>query len=97
MITHIVLFKLIDKSPENIRKTRDVLAGLWGRVPQIRRLEVGADVVRSERSYDLALVAGFSTLSDLEAYQSHPAHVEVLEYMKKVKESSITVDYESGQ
>lgn len=97
MITHIVLFKLIDRSPENISKTREALYGLWGRVPQIRRIEVGVDLVRSERSYDLALVAWFSTLSDLEAYQSHPAHVEVLEYVKKVKESSITVDYESGQ
>ncbi len=97
MITHIVLFKLIDRNPENIRRTREALDGLWGRVPQLKRLEVGVDVVRSERSYDLALVAEFSTLSDLEAYQSHPAHVEVLEYMKKVKESSITVDYESGR
>lgn len=97
MITHIVLFKLIDRSPENIRRTREALNGLWGRVPQLKRLEVGVDVVRSERSYDLALVAEFSTLSDLEAYQAHPAHVEVLEYMKKVKDSSIAVDYESGR
>ena len=95
MITHIVVFKLKEPSPENIRKTKEALEGLWGKVPQLKRLEVGTDVVRSARSYDIALVAGFSTLSELEAYRSHPAHLEVLERINKVRESSITVDYES--
>jgi Stress responsive A/B Barrel Domain len=62
MITHIVCFKLKDRSAESVEKTRQVLLGLRGKVPQLRRLEVGADVVRSERSYDLALTATFDSM-----------------------------------
>ena len=95
MITHIVFFKLKDASPENIEKTRDVLQGLEGNVPKLRSLEVGVDVIRSERSYDIALIAKFDSLEDLNAYQTHPVHVKVGEYINSVKESAVAVDYES--
>ena len=92
MITHIVLFKLIDR--RNAQKARDVLLGMKGRIPQLRHLEAGSDVLHSERSYDLALVTKFDSMEDLKAYQAHPVHVEVLKYMTSVRESSVTVDYE---
>lgn len=95
MITHIVFFKLRDRSEENIRKTRDVLASMEGKIPQLRSLEVGIDVVRSERSYDLALVAKFDSLEDLKLYNDHPVHQEVLKYIATVKDVSLAVDYES--
>lgn len=95
MITHIVFFKLKDASPENIEKTRNMLQGLKGNVPQLRHIEVGVDVIHSERSYDIALIAKFDSLKDLNAYQTHPAHVKVGEYINSVKESAVAVDYES--
>lgn len=95
MITHVVLFKLADKSPEAVRKVVDVLLGLKGKVPQIRSLEAGTDVLRSQRSYDIALIAKFDSLKDLDAYQVHPRHKEVEDYIAKVKESIAVVDYAS--
>lgn len=95
MITHIVFFKLKDRSEENIKKTRGVLAAMEGKIPQLRSLEVGVDIVRSERSYDLALVAKFDSLEDLQLYNDHPVHQEVIEYIAKVKDVSLAVDYES--
>lgn len=93
MITHVVLFKLND--PSNIQKTREVLMGMDGKIPQIRDLEVGVDVVRSQRSYDLALITRFDSMEDLQAYQVHPVHVEVLNYITSVRESVVAVDYNS--
>ena len=61
MITHIVLFKLKDRRPEEITKARKKLMELAGRVPQLRSFEVGADIVRSERAFDLALLAAFDS------------------------------------
>ena len=95
MITHIVLFKLKDPSPENLEKTRAVLASLSGKIPQLRHLEVGADLLRTDRSYDLALVARFDSLEDLNAYQVHHEHQQVIKYMLSVRESAVAVDYES--
>lgn len=95
MITHVVLFRLKDRSPENIDKAKKVLEGLSGMVPVLRHLEVGVDLVKSERSYDIALTAKFDSLKDLDEYQNHPFHQEVAGYMAGVRESAIAVDYES--
>jgi hypothetical protein len=95
MITHIVLFKLIDRSPGSVEKARDVLLGMKGKIPQLRHLEVGIDKIHSERSYDLALVTKFDSLKELQAYQAHPVHIEVAKYMTSVRESAVAVDYES--
>ncbi len=95
MITHIVCFKLKDRSPEHIAQVRDRLLTLDGNVPQLRHLEVGVDFIRSDRSYDLALVAKFDSAEDLQAYQVHPYHVEIANYLAGLRESAVAVDYES--
>ena len=95
MITHVVLFKLKDSSQKNVEKARDVLLGMKGKIPLLRHLEVGMDIVNSERSYDLALITRFDSMDDLKSYQIHPIHLEVAKYINSVKEASIAVDYES--
>lgn len=96
MITHIVLFKLADPSPENLTLTRNKLLSMDGKVDLLRHLEVGVDVIRSERSYDIALTTRFDSLEDLQAYQIHPYHAgEVVPHMKSVCSAIVAVDYES--
>ncbi|MGA2959810.1 MAG: Dabb family protein [Thermodesulfobacteriota bacterium] len=94
MIMHIVLFKLKDRRPEEVAKGRKKLMELAGRVPQLRSFEVGADIVRSERAFDLALLATFDSLADLQAYQVHPHHVQVGNHMRGLAETIVSVDYE---
>ena len=93
MITHVVLFKLKDRSPQSIEKAKDVLLGLKGKIPFLRYLEVGTDVLHSERSYDIALITKFDSMEDLQAYQVHPVHLEVAKYITAVRESAIAVDF----
>jgi hypothetical protein len=94
MITHIVLFRL--KDPAKIAEARGVLLGMEGKIAELRHLEAGTDVIRSERSYDLALVTKFDSLADLQAYQVHPHHAGiVVPYMKENCSSVVAVDYES--
>jgi len=96
MITHIVLFKLTDPNAENLTTTRNKLLSMEGNIDLLRHLEVGVDVIRSERSYDIALTTRFESLSDLQAYQIHPYHAgEVVPHMKSVCSSIVAVDYES--
>ncbi|MFS1512125.1 Dabb family protein [Chengkuizengella sp. SCS-71B] len=94
MIKHIVFFKLKDGSQQNIAKTKDVLLSMKGKIPVVRHLEVGMDVLRSERSYDLSLIVEVESLEDLDQYQVHPVHKEIITYITKVKESVVVVDYE---
>lgn len=96
MITHIVLFKLADPSAENITLTRNKLLSMDGKIDLLRHLEVGVDMIRSERSYDIALTTRFDSLEDLQSYQIHPYHAgEVLPHMRAVCSSIVAVDYEN--
>ncbi len=95
MITHIVFFKLADPTPENITAVRDKLLSMEGRIAELRHLEAGIDLARTERSYDVALVTKFDSLADLQAYQVHPYHAgEVLPFMRANCASVLAVDYE---
>ena len=95
MFTHIVFFKLKECTPEVVAKTKEVLLNMEGKIPQLKYIEVGADVLHTERSYDIALVTRFDSLDDMNAYQVHPVHQEVIAYMSTVRESSVAVDYEA--
>lgn len=95
MVVHIVFFKLSDPTPANIATTRDKLLSMQGKIALLRHLEVGVDVIHSERSYDLALVTHFDSLADLQAYQVDPYHAgEVVPHMKTVCSAIAAVDYE---
>lgn len=96
MITHIVFFKLAEPTPDALAQVRDKLLSMQGKIPQLRHLEAGIDVIRSERSHDVALVTRFDSLDDLQAYQVHPYHAgEVVPLMKSLCSSVVAVDYES--
>lgn len=95
MITHIVLMKLVHSNKETIEEARTALARLEGQIPQLRQLEIGVDIAHTYRSYDLALVAKFDSLKDLQSYLNHPLHVEVVKYLEGNRRSTVTVDYET--
>ncbi|CAM3511469.1 Dabb family protein [Marinicrinis lubricantis] len=95
MITHIVFFKLKNPDQQTVQTTKEKLEQMMGRIPELKSLQVGVDIVRSQRSYDLALITTFDSLDDLEAYQVHPVHLEFVEYVNTVRESTVAVDFES--
>ncbi|MFC5405268.1 Dabb family protein [Cohnella soli] len=95
MITHIVLFKLKDRSPESVERTAQVLRNMEGKIDVLRHLEVGVDVLHTERSYDIALYTKFDSMEDLQTYQVHPEHQKVIAHMNEHRESSVSADYES--
>ena len=47
MITHIVFFKLKQFTPEGAGEVRDRILAMRGRIPELRHLEAGADLLRS--------------------------------------------------
>lgn len=95
MLTHVVLLKLKDRSPASIEATRARLEGLAQAVETLRGLEVGIDITRSGRSYDLALITRFDDAEGYEVYRAHPAHLPVLAHMHEAAESVVVVDFEN--
>jgi hypothetical protein len=96
MISHVVLFKLKDRSPEAIEATMQVLNNMKGKIDVIQEMSVGKDVLHLERSYDIALIVKFNKLDDIQTYDTHPLHEEVKSHMSKVLDGkSVCVDFES--
>ena len=72
---------------------REILLGMEDKIPYLKHIEVGINVIRPERSYDVVLVTKFESAEDLGKYGKHPAHLETLEYITGAVESSAVVDY----
>ncbi|WP_029420002.1 Dabb family protein [Alicyclobacillus macrosporangiidus] len=95
MFTHIVFFKLKDPRPETAERLRQQILDMQGKIPELKSIEAGVDVLHEARSYDLALIARFDSLADMQAYQVHPVHQALLSELKKEVAGSAAVDFES--
>ncbi len=94
MVVHIVMFRFKDKDKEkHIQEARVKLMGLLGSIPALRSMEVGANFTQSDRAFDLSLIATFDDVEGLEIYAVHPAHLEVVAFIKEVALESKVVDY----
>jgi hypothetical protein len=94
MLKHVVFFKFKDGvGEEEIVDLEKSLAELPPVIPEILTYEFGRDIVRSERSYDLALVSTFKDLDAMQRYQKHPDHQVVLKKVNDLCESVLAVDF----
>ncbi|MGD9969391.1 MAG: Dabb family protein [Sulfuricurvum sp.] len=94
MLVHIVMFQFKEENKEaNMVKVKEMLEALPSKIDTLRSMEVGIDVSRSERSFDLALISTFDDQSALDIYAPHPAHQEVVAFIKEVTLLSKVVDY----
>jgi len=95
MIVHIVMFAFKDENKEeNLQKAKAMLEALTEKIPSLVSMEVGLDFMQSERSFDLVLTSTFDDKEGLSAYAVHPAHLEVVAFIKEVTEAAKVVDYE---
>jgi hypothetical protein len=99
MVKHIVFWKLEPNAEgasaaENAARIKRDLEALVGRIPGLLEAEVGVDFNRSGAAWDLAYVSVFTDRASLDAYQRHPAHEPVAEFIAKVRTDRAVVDYE---
>ncbi len=99
MIKHIVLWKLKANAEgagreQNAARMKQELEALKSKIPEIRHIEVGTNLVPSDAAYDVALYSEFASIQDLDAYQKHPEHLKAADFVGKIRESRVVVDYE---
>jgi len=95
VIKHIVMFKLNQKSSENMERALTALKGMKDKIETLKHLEVGIDFKESERSYDLVLTTHFENKEGLEVYANHELHQPVIKTLQGLCSHSIVVDYET--
>lgn len=99
MIEHVVMWKFAESAEgktreENMQIVRDRLLALPAVIKEIKLMQVGRDVSRTDMSYDMMLRTRFESLDALHTYKVHPAHVAVAEYVAKVKTARVVLDAE---
>ncbi|MEJ5347710.1 MAG: Dabb family protein [Desulfosoma sp.] len=94
MIKHVVVMKFKPGvGEEDITRLEQGLDRLPGTIPEILSYDFGRDIVRSQRSYDFALVSSFQDMEALKRYQAHPEHMKVLELVRSLCDQIIAVDF----
>jgi len=99
MINHVVLFKLKEFENEDQKavvrnKIKNALLSLKDKVEELKYIEVGQNHELNSASFDICLITHFESLKDLDAYQVHPEHLNVVEIVKPNVASRAVVDFE---
>jgi len=94
MLNHVVLMKFkSDVTDTDIEQLETALDDLPNHIIEIHSYEFGRDVIRSERSYDFALIALLANEEALGRYQRHPEHQKVVQRIQKMCESILAVEF----
>ena len=94
MVRHVVLYTIKDEFKDQIPQLVDAFYAMKDQIPGLVELEAGVDELRSERSYDLALITVFESWQAYKDYLTHPAHLPVKARMHAVRSGSVSCDYE---
>lgn len=93
MLKHVVLYKLNEEGLKNTRKIIENFLSMRGKIDGLLSVECGSDVLKSERSFDFALICTFENEESFAQYKTHPVHLPVKAYMHTVVESSKSCDF----
>ena len=99
MIKHIVMWKLKENAEGNTKEINSLeikrqIESLKERIDKVLELEVGINFEESSQAYDVVLYSTFHSKDDLNYYQNPEEHLKVVNFIKKVIEERIVVDYE---
>ena len=100
MLHHIVMWKLKDFAEDNNKIDNTILMkSKFGKIvpfiKEIKKLEVGINLSSSlYANFDIVLETWFENYAEMEIYQRHPLHIEISDWIGKVRESRAAVDYE---
>jgi hypothetical protein len=100
MFVHIVFWRLHDPAPngrskeDNAREMKRQFEAMPGVVPGLLRCEVGINSIPGDEASDVALYSEFENKAAFEAYYPHPAHQEVVKFIKGVRSERRVVDWE---
>lgn len=97
MIKHIVMWNLRGDTPEQKAQAaalvKSVFEGMRGKIPGMRHIEIGTDTSRVNYACDVVLYSEFDSQAALDAYATHPEHLQARERLADLRVARHQVDY----
>lgn len=98
MLTHIVCWKYKAETTSAEREEHIAkLKNLPNVIENILSVNVGADILHLDRSFDTGLVATYTDRAALDIYDAHPEHKKVQAIGRQIAEKVVSVDFLSGE
>ena len=96
MIRHIVFWNLKEENKAaTAQKIKTDLENLSGKISGLLHIEVGTNSTEAPQdNWDVVLHCDFENIDALNAYQVHPLHKEVAEFIGSVRTARACIDYE---
>jgi hypothetical protein len=94
MLLHLVCFKYKPEVDESTRAQHRAKLAALRTLDGVIDLKVGADVVRSARSYDTGLAITFPDRAALDAYQTNSQHVPIAQHGVGLCAHIVAVDFD---
>jgi len=99
MIRHLVLWRLSTDDPaEKAQIVAELARRFSALLPHIdgtQRLDIRADLGDTGGNWDVVLDSDFLDAAALDFYQTHPAHLVVVEYVRSVVSDRVCIDFEA--
>lgn len=98
MIKHIVMWSLKNEHNGLSKSTialelKSKLLDLKGKIPQIKKIEVGINEINFDRNNDVVLITEFESFNDLSIYANHPDHLKLVEFVRENSISRSAIDF----
>lgn len=98
MLQHHVFIKFVAGTTDgHIEELCRRMQGLRATVPGIQSLEIGHDILREGRSWDLILNMRFASIEALRQYQQHPEHQQLMAFNQPAVADVGSVDFFTGE
>ena len=99
MIKHIVFFKMQENADgrtgnENAKMLAEKFQDISAKIPGVVSCETGFNYNKEKQFYEMCLNQTFESDQALQEYLVHPLHMDVREFVFKVIDHRMVVDYE---
>ena len=93
MIDHVICFKAPDLSTEDEAALLGRLAELQT-IPGVVDYALGVNFGARARGFDYCMRVTFASRADLDTYEAHPLHLDVVAFNRALTEEHICFDFE---
>jgi Stress responsive A/B Barrel Domain len=92
---HAVLINFKSDADESYRaKVAHSVNALPEAIPQVRAVACGTDAGLTTGGSDFAIIVDLDSADDYKTYESHPAHLDLVDLIRQGVESRAVVDFE---
>ena len=100
MVKHIVFWRLrTDLTPADrdtaMQRIKHGFEALPGKIPGLRKIEIGFDFGRGGDASDIVLYSEFESREAIAAYEAHPEHTALVPLVRDVRTEKRVVDYDA--